>query len=136
VAERVPARLSAKEGRSFGLTVGGAFAVLGALLWWRGRSHTLIGVFESVAVALIVAALLAPAHLGPVQRGWMKLAETISKVTTPIVLGIVYALVFVPIGLAMRVFGRDPLRPAPRGAPSFWLARSLTDKRSDLRRQF
>ena len=119
MAERISTRLSAKEGRSFGLTVGGAFAVLGALLWWRGRSHTLIGVFESVAVALMVAALLAPAHLGPVQRAWMKLAETISKVTTPIFMGIVYFVVVTPMGFIRRRLG-SPVAPAKTRLDSRW----------------
>src|SRR5207249_5300275 len=35
---RVPARLSAAEGRRFGLSVGGMFLVLGAVLWWRGHA--------------------------------------------------------------------------------------------------
>ena len=135
MAERIPARLSAKDGRKFGLTVGGAFAVLGAILWWRGRSHTLIYSFESIAAALLLSAIILPGHLGPVYRVWMKFAELISKVTTPIVLTVVYALVFVPIGVAMRLFGRNPLRSAPAGAPSFWVLRSAAAK-SDLRRQF
>ena len=136
MAERISTRLTTKEGRSFGFTVGGAFLILGAILWWRGRSPTLILVFESLAGALLLAALLVPERLGPIRSAWMKLAEAISRVTTPIILGVMYFAVFVPIGLTMRLFGRNPLRPAPRTAASFWLPRSATTTHSDLRRQF
>ena len=39
----------------------------------------------------------------------MRLALLISKVTTPILLGIVFFLVLMPIGLLFRIFSRDPL---------------------------
>ena len=37
-----------------------------------------------------LAALVVPTHLGPVQRAWMGLAHAISKVTTPIFMGVVF----------------------------------------------
>jgi len=121
----VPARLSPEEGRKFGLTVGTAFAVLAGITWWR--DHTLpMQVFGGLAIALILAGLAIPGHLGPVFRAWMKLALLISKVTTPIFLGIVYFVAIMPIGLLMRALGRNPMRHAPEQG-SHWLQRS-TDR--------
>lgn len=54
--------------------------------------------------------LVAPASLKPVYRGWMRFGLLISKVTTPIIFGIVYYLVIVPFGLVRRVVAKDPLR--------------------------
>ena len=122
MAERVPARLSAAEGRKFGLTVGLAFAVLTGITWWRDHP-LLMQIFGGLAGALILAGLLVPGSLGPVQRGWMAFAHLISKVTTPIFLAIVYFLVIAPIGLLMRLFGKNPLRHPPEQG-SFWLSRS------------
>lgn len=131
MAGRIPARLSPAEGRRFGMTVGVAFSVLGALAWWRGRP-TVTMVLAGVGVSLIVAGLLLPGRLGPVYRAWMSFAYAISKVTTPIFLGIVY---FVPItvtGLVMRLLGRNPMRRRDVDG-SFWVT---TDQSSDLHRQF
>ncbi len=131
MAGRVSARLSPSEGRRFGMTVGLAFSVLGSLAWWRGR--TTIGmVLLGIGGSLILAGLLVPGHLGPIYRAWMGFASAISKVTTPIFLGIVY---FVPItitGLVMRLLGRNPMRREDVGG-SYWVT---PDQPSDIHRQF
>jgi hypothetical protein len=116
--DRIPARLTAAEGRKFGLTVGIAFAVLGGIALWRGR-HTTSTVLFSLGGALILGALAAPTMLGPVERGWMGVAKLISKVTTPIFMGIVYFVAITPIGLIRRMIGGSPiLRRA--GTDSRW----------------
>jgi hypothetical protein len=119
--ERIPARLSPKEGRKFGLTVGVAFLVLAALSRWRG--HEIVPyMLGAVGSVLVVAGAVLPTRLGPVQRGWMGLGHAISKVTTPIFLGIVFFLIIMPVGLLMRLLGRNPVRHAPVGG-SYWAPR-------------
>jgi hypothetical protein len=90
-------------------------------------------VFAVVGGVLIVAGLLVPTWLGPVERAWMGLAHLISRVTTPIFLGIVYFVAIAPIGLLMRLFGKDPLRHEPEDG-SLWLPRST--ERGSMSNQF
>lgn len=90
--------------------------------------------FGALAGALLVLGLVVPARLGPVQRAWMGLAHLISKVTTPIFMGVVYFLVITPIALLMGAFGKRPLRV--RAATTYWQARPVDKQRSDLTRQF
>ena len=120
--ERIPARLSAKEGRKFGFTVGIAFLVLTAISWWRGHEIAPY-VLGSAGAALVLAGVLVPGRLGPVQRGWMGLARAISRVTTPVFMGIVFFVIITPIGLLMRLSGRNPIRHKPSG-DSYWAPRS------------
>ncbi|MFN2564194.1 MAG: SxtJ family membrane protein [Gemmatimonadaceae bacterium] len=138
MAEAVPARLTRpqtpRELRSFALSVGGAFVALGALLYWRGGT-TVGGILGGIGVLLATAGVVAPSRLGPLYRTWMRLALAISRVTTPVFMGIVYFAVLTPIGLAMRLFGRRVLS-RPRGAPTYWVNRPAGARRSDLRRQF
>jgi hypothetical protein len=119
--------------RRFALTVGGAFALLGALLLLRTRA---VG-WAALAIGTVLAAagVVAPRRLGPVQRGWMRVALAISRVTTPIFMGIVYFLVLTPTGLVMRLVGRRPLA-RPRDATTFWVDRPPGERGSDLGRQF
>ena len=148
MAQRVSARLTAREGRSFGLTVGAAFLVLAVLLWWRAQGslsgvlvppavlqwrHILSVLFALVGVSLALAGLALPTHLGGTQRAWMALAHAISKVTTPIFMGAVYFLVLTPTALVMRLLGRNPLVSARPGS-SAWIPRA--QRTSDLERQF
>jgi hypothetical protein len=115
MAERVPARLTAAEGRKFGLTVGIAFLLFGTIAFWRGKRLT-AAVLQSLGALLVLAAIFIPTHLGPIERAWMGLAHLISKVTTPIFMGIVYFLVILPIGLVRRLTGNSPIVPRGRAA--------------------
>ncbi|MBW8769710.1 MAG: hypothetical protein JF589_08150 [Gemmatimonadetes bacterium] len=115
MAAGVPARLSAADGRKFGFTVGAAFLAFGGIAWWRGKHRTAM-VLVTLGGLLVVAALVAPTALGPVERAWMGLAKAISKVTTPIFMGVVYFLVILPIGLIRRLTGNSPIVPPGRAA--------------------
>lgn len=135
MAARAPARLTRAEGRRFGLVVGAAFATLGALAWWRGHG-TAATVLGALAAALLAGGLLVPGQLDPVHRGWMALARAISRVTAPILMGLVYFLVITPTGLLLRLFGHRLLTER-RGAGTAWVVRSAErDPHGDMTRQF
>ena len=135
MAERVSTRLAVQEGRRFGLTVGTAFAVFGGIVLWR--DHQLMAqIFWAIAVLLILGALVIPAMLKPVERIWMAGAHQISRVTTPIVMGIVYFLVLTPIALIVRRTKGNPLVHT-HDETGYWLKRDDAEQpRSDMRRQF
>jgi hypothetical protein len=93
-------------------------------------------VFGSIGALLSLAGIVVPTRLGPVERAWMGLARAISKVTTPIVMGIVYFLVVTPIGIGMRLLGRNPIARADLDG-SFWLKRRPGEAgHTDLKHQF
>jgi hypothetical protein len=131
-AERAAIRWSPGEGRKFAFTLALAFGILAGITWWRG-GEMLPRVFGAVAGAFGIAGLVAPGHLGPVHRAWMGMAHAISKVTTPIFMGIIYFLVITPTGWLRRTLGGNPLRQH-RGS-SAWVDRSSSPK-GDLTRQF
>lgn len=136
MAQGIPARLTPAEGRRFAFPVGAAFLVLAGVVWWRQHA-TLLYVFASLGGLLIVAGLFVPGKLGPLYRGWMRFALLLSKVTTPIFMAIVFFLVIGPIGLMMRILGRNPMTRALRGGTTYWVAREeRSGRRSDLTRQF
>ena len=134
MAAGVPARLTAAQGRRFGLTVGIAFLVFAGIAWWRG-SETATMILGGLGGTLSLAGLVIPTHLGPVERGWMKLAHLISKVTTPIVMGVMYLAVLTPVGLLRRWFGGNPMVHAPEG-PGYWKSRPEGQRAGNLTRQF
>ena len=131
----VPARLTPKEGRAFAFPVGIAFLVLAGITYWRGHTGFTIG-FVSIAVPLLLAGLVIPGKLGPVYRAWMGFALLLSKVTTPIFMGITYFVVLAPIGLLLRLLGKNPLSRTA-GGETQWVSRPEGEgRRSDLKRQF
>jgi hypothetical protein len=135
MADRVSARLRVREARQFGLAVGSACVVLGALTWWRGRLlfPLLCGTF---GVTLVLFGLLAPAVLVPVRRVWVGAAAGISKVTTPIFMGVVYLAILTPFGMIRRLSGHSPMTRQPQRG-SLWIARDLRARKSeDMEHQF
>ncbi len=58
---------------------------------------------------LIVWGLIAPMSLQGVHRGWMKFGLFMSSIMTPLIMGIVFYLVFAPVGLLMRLMGKDSM---------------------------
>ncbi len=118
--ERVPAGLKKnnqrdsmqpdkKALREFGLTTGGVIALsFGLVIPWIFRRH--FPVWPRIVSGVLVSwALVAPATLRLVHRGWMKFGLIMNRITTPIVLGVIYLLVITPAGAIMRLLGRDPM---------------------------
>ena len=130
----ISTRLSRQAGRKFAFTLGPALLVFALIGWYFGHSLTMT-VLGGIGIALIAAGALVPAHLGPIERAWMKLGEVMSGVMTPVTMGFVYFLVITPIGAMMRAIGRNALSAsASRSAETAWVVREK--RQSDLERQF
>lgn len=135
MATRISARLTPREGRRFGLTVGGAFVALALVTGWRGHASVAY-VFGVVGVVLVVAALVAPGRLGPVHAAWMGFAAAISRVTTPVIMGIIYYVILTPTGLLRRLLGKNPIERTA-SADGFWVVREPEARsRRDMHHQF
>ena len=115
-----------KDLRSFAWVVGGAFVVLWAVLAYllpalidKGGSHPALA---AIGVALALVGTVAPKILKPLYYGWMSLALTLGFVMTRVLLTIFFFLVLTPVGLVMKLLGRDPLERKldPEGA-SYWI---------------
>jgi hypothetical protein len=115
--------------------VGAAFLALAGLAAWRGHALAALAL-GGLGGTLLVTALSVPAWLGPVYRLWMGLAAAMSKITTPLVMGIVYFGLVTPIGVLLRRARRSHL-VRPRASKSFWVAREIVARqRTDMERQF
>ncbi len=108
--------------RSFGLVFAAVFSIValwplvssGAVRWWAA----------GVAATFALLAFVAPRVLAPLNRAWMKLGLWMGRVVSPIVLGILFFVVFWPMGLLMRAAGKDPLRlKKPSNVSTYWVER-------------
>jgi len=101
--------VSSTQLRSFGLIVSGIFSVIA---FWStlfhgedARKWALI-----VSVLLAVAASVRPTSLRPLYKVWMRVGSALGWVNTRIILSLGFYGVFSPMGIIMRLFGKDPLR--------------------------
>ena len=98
-----------KHLRSFGLLVGGIFALIG--VWptvWRGQPPRLWSLIPGGL--LLVLALAWPRSLTHVYRLWMTVGEVLGWINTRLILGGIFYLLFTPMGMCMRLRGKDPMR--------------------------
>ena len=118
-------RAQAVEGssdRAFGLVFAAVFVLIAgwplfygdAPRWWAA----------GVAAIVAVTAVAKPVLLAPLNRQWIKLGLLLGRIVSPIALGILFYGVITPIGILMRLTGKDPLRlKLDAGADSYWLPR-------------
>ena len=92
--------------------------------------------FWSVAISLIflILGILNSTILTPLKKGWIKLGEILGKVIAPIVMGFVYFIIITPIGLLMRLLGKDLLNIKYNKNKSYWIKR--TKNINTMKRQF
>jgi len=101
-------KVKTRQLRSFGLMIGGIFAFIG--VWpmvYHGSSPCLWPLI--LAAVWILAALIFPGSLRPFYRGWMRVGQLLAWINTRIILGIIFYLLFLPVGLIMRLLGKDPM---------------------------
>ena len=94
--------------RSFGIQVGAIFAIIG--LWPLAAGGPVRLWALILAAFLLLAAAFAPEWLRPVNRLWFRFGQLLGRIVNPIVMGFVYFLIFTPIALVLRLFGKDVLR--------------------------
>jgi hypothetical protein len=111
--------VTVSQDRRFGWTVGGVFAVLGGLLFWRHR--TAAGtVAASLGGALLFLAAAAPDLLAAPHRGWLAFAKVLGRVNSAVFLSLTFFLILAPLGFFLHLFGRDELRRRGPAPASMW----------------
>lgn len=123
--------LSRRSLRSFGRLVGGVLIVIAAaLLFSRDwNASWAIYILSAVGAALVSLGFVAPTVLKPVYVVWMTLAVVLGFIMTRIILTIVFFLVVTPIGLVLRMMGRDPLNRKPDPTvDTYWIEKTYPDE--------
>ncbi len=108
-AQHTIPELDRKGLRDFGLVTGGIIAVLFGLFFpWLSERPSPRWPFVLLLV-LGGLGLAAPLALKPVYHWWMRFGLLMSKITTPIIMGLVFYGVITPMGLVRRLLGKDSL---------------------------
>jgi hypothetical protein len=108
--------------RTFGIVFAVFFALVAVLPALRG--HAVRRWALPFSALFLLAALAAPKLLGPLNRAWTALGALLHAIVNPLILGVLFYLVFTPFGWVLRRMGKDFLRLRPAaGAQSYWIAR-------------
>ena len=125
------------ELRWFGLIFLAFFVLVGLVVHFRLDARQAALWIWGCAAAVTLAYYAAPPVRKPLYLGWMYAAFPVGWVMSHVVLGLVFYLVFTPVGLLMRLFGRDPMqRRFRREAESYWQEHDPHRKPERYFRQF
>lgn len=115
-------KIEGSSDRSFGLVFAGVFLLIAAWPIWYGAAPRWWA--AGIAAVFAVVAVMRPALLTGLNRQWTKLGVLLGKIVSPIALGVLFYGVLAPIGVVMRIAGKDPLRlKRDAGTASYWIRR-------------
>ena len=118
--------------RSFGIVF---FIVFLIISFWPSIEGQSLRIW-SLAVALIflVLGLLNSKLLSPFNIIWVKFGEALGRIIAPIVMFIIYFVILTPIGLFMRLIGKDLLNTKFTNNKTYWIKREKNI--GSMKRQF
>jgi len=76
--------------------------------------------FIILSIFFLLASIIKPSILKPANVSWMYLGFVLSKIVNPIILGIIFFILFTPIGIIRRTFGTDTLEMKKLKKNSYW----------------
>lgn len=109
--------------RTFGLVFALFFGLIALWPLVKGGRPRIVAVV--LAMAFLLIAMLRPSLLAFLNWFWQRLGLLLSAVVSPLALGILFYLIFTPIGILMRIFGKRPLHlKFDSTAESYWIWRN------------
>jgi hypothetical protein len=103
----------------FGLVLSAACAIVYGWHAWSGRGSL---AWLIAAVILLTITLTIPRVLNPLKGLWLRLGGLLHVVVSPVLLALFFYTAVTPVGICMRLLGKDPLR-LKRGRASYWVER-------------
>ena len=119
--------------RSFGLVFFVVFLILGL---WPIKSGGDINIFLIlISLIFLFLAIIKSKFLTPLNKLWFKFGMKLGALIAPIVMGVVFFLVVTPIGIIMKITGRDLInKKINKNIKTYWLNRKKAV--GSMKRQF
>tara|TARA_B100000767_G_C19494684_1_gene421712 strand:- start:295 stop:684 length:390 start_codon:yes stop_codon:yes gene_type:complete len=118
--------------RSFGIVFFIVFLIIALYPLLNDNSIRLWSLI--IGLIFLVLGLIKSNILTPLNILWMKFGMFLGVFISPIIMGIIFFLVVTPIGLIMRVFGKDLLNLKKDKIQSYWLTKEKI--KSSMKNQF
>ena len=108
-------------GRNFGILFFIVFSLYGI---WPIFNLNNIRIWSLIiGVIFLVVSLLNPKLLIPLNTIWLKFGELLGKIISPMVMAFIYFLIITPIGIIVKLFGKDLLNTKFNSKFTYWISR-------------
>ena len=118
--------------RSFGILFCIVFAIIAVWPIFNDGSLRIWPI--PISLIFLVLGLLNSKLLNPLNFAWIKFGELLGRIVAPIVMAIIYFMIVTPIGLFMRLIGKDFLNTKFSNDNSYWIKRQKNI--GSMKRQF
>ncbi len=118
--------------RSFGILFCVVFALIA--IWPLMQNQPIRFWPIPFSFIFLVLGLINSKLLNPLNLAWVKFGELLGRVVAPVVMAIVYFIILTPIGLFMRIIGKDLLKTKFSKKNSYWIKRQKNI--GSMKRQF
>ena len=89
----------------------------------------------TLSIIFFILGIINSKLLTPLNMLWFKFGILLGYIVSPIVMGIVYFLVVVPMGILMRLLGKDLLKKNKiKNASTYWIKRDK--QQGTMKKQF
>jgi hypothetical protein len=108
-----------KDIKVFAAGIGVICSLLALLSWWKGGSAW--PYLAGFGALFALSGLISPPFIRPVYSRWMAFAQSFGRLQTKLILSLVFYLIVTPVGVLMRLIGKDLLdRKIDKEAESHW----------------
>ena len=87
-----------------------------------------------VSIIFLILGIMNSSILTPLNKIWFRFGIFLGNLIAPVVMGIIFFFVVTPIGLIMRLLGRDLIKLKKNNENSYWIEKKDTE--SSMRKQF
>jgi len=122
--------------RKFSILIGFIFFIIGCFLFFKEQAS--FKYFFTIGITLFLTGITIPVVLKPIYWMWMVFATILGWFMTRLILSILYYIVITPIGLILKLFGKEILDlKISNHETSYWNLRdSSKEKIQDYEKQF
>ena len=93
-------------------------------------------VLGTCSIVFFLVTLFKAEILKPLNKLWMSFGLVLGMIISPIIMGGIFFIIFTPIGILFRLFGRDELLILFKIKPSYWSKRNEDIQSNSFSRQF
>jgi hypothetical protein len=87
-----------------------------------------------ISLVFFILGILNSKILTPLNKLWFKFGILLGKMISPVIMGVIFFLVVTPIGIIMRIFGKDILNLKYQNTKSYWIEKN--GPKSKMKNQF
>ena len=126
-------KIKISSNRNFGLVFFMVFLIIS--LWPLTYEEPIRIWSVTVSLVFLILGLIKPKLLAPLNKLWFKFGMTLGAIVAPFIMGVIFFLTVAPIGLVMKIMGKDLLnKKYDKKKKTYWIKRDVPI--GTMKRQF